>query len=347
MHIYFIGQTGIEGRTAILAQKALREGHRVTVATATPEKHPLSMEGLEMASFSFVRQIKWLYIALSCVYSVILHPNTIHVQGWKAALLLRLLTPFLPHTLVVWTITSIPRLEPLQYAFLKRLMPFLASGFDKICTPSRITQYHLLTRYGVEAFYIPDGYTAPSLPNIRPATFGLRKEQYGVLFAQNEEQATYIAKLYKGLKTKKKLVIFAQYAPTGITAIDLPLFSRGAQSLIRQAGYVISTNPAYTPLLLHAMDTGRNIYAAPYPAHEELLGSTATYFNPNNEESLQYMLKEAVQAPQTISAAQIRAKSLFTWERASHEYMRLYRHSEPQLVPFDSIIPKNSFQRAI
>ncbi len=362
MHIYFIGQKGIspkdtndinEARVEALSQELLAHGHRVTVPCTGNycAQSPMEMRGLrtiQLPSLNPNIAGGWLYIALSCLAVLFTkHVNTIHVHGWKGALLVRPLLVFMPRLQAVWTIPTMPlQLEPLQHSLLKRAVPFIASGFSRICTPSRTTQYQLLARYNLETQYIPDGYTTPSLPDVRPATFGLRKEQYGIVFSATQEELKTIVKAYRKLKTKKKLVVFADKAPTGAMAINLPLLSRGAISLIRQTGFIVSTNPTYAASLLQAMDTGRNIFATTTPLHQELLGRAATYFSIQDPQTLQNALTEATGAPRTYSTATLRSQKLFSWERIAQEYTRLYSPAEPVLVPFDSIIPRQGFKIA-
>ncbi len=310
MHIYFIGQAGI--RTETLTQEAIKNGCAVT-STST----------------SF----------LSCIATLFIKPDTVHLHGMKAAIFLRILLPFMQKTTIVWTISKIPRFSG--------FLPYIAEGFESICTPSRTMQYRLLTQYSLKSEYIPDGYTEPLLPDIRPALFNLRKEQYGVLFSDDINQIKQINALYKGLKTKKKLVIFSKNKYAGITTIDVPSTSRSTQSLIRQAGFVISTDPAYSPLLLQAMDSGRAIIATTDSLHEELLGTTAKYYEENDSTQLQKLLAGAIKKHTLNTSAQTRAKNHFSWEKVGQEYMRAYKHSKTVLVPFDSIIPKNRFQRAV
>lgn len=320
MHIYFIGQAA---RIEVLAQEAVKNGHRVTL-TSTP------------------------YTALSCIYTLFIKSDTIHVHGWKAGIVLRTLTFLLPNTAIIWTISSVPEFShPFLQLIFQRFLPFIAEGFDSICTPSRTVQYRLLTLYNLKSEYIPDGYYTPILTDIRPAVYGLRKEQYGVVFAKDSAELQHIAKTYKDIRTRQKLVLFTNRTHTGFTSIDLPLMSRGAQSLVRQAGFVVAADPTCYDLALQAMDTGRTIIATTDSLHEELFGTTAKYYQENDSTQLQKLLQEALKKKTINTHAQIRAKNHFSWDKTGQEYMRTYRHSKAILVPFDSIVAKNSFPIAI
>lgn len=323
MHIYFIGSSAI--RTEALASEAVKNGHTVTVASEKLHR-----------------------IIFSCIAALSIRPDTIHVHGWKAASMLRLVLSFLPNTVALWTIPSLPSIpNTAGQLIFQRILMYIAGGFDSICTSSRTVQYLLLATYSLKSEYIPDGYNTPVLPDIRPAVFALRKEQYGVAFAQNIAQIKQISAVYKALKSTKKLVIFSKEKHAGLIQLDLPLTSRGAQSLVRQAAFIVSSHPAYSLLLLQAMDAGRTIIATTDSLHEELLGTTAQYYAENDSTQLQKLLKEAIKTRTTNTSAQLRAKNHFSWEKIGQEYMKAYRHSKAVLVPFDSIIPKNSFQRAV
>ncbi len=317
MHIYFIGQA--EARIAALAQEAVQSGHRVTL-TSTP------------------------YTTLSCLYARFINPDTIHVHGWNVGILLRTVAFLLPKTTIICTISELPKFSnPLFRSLFQRFLPFITAGFDSICTTSRTVQYRLLTSYNLKSEYVPDGYVEPILDDIRPAVYGLRKNQYGVVFAKNPEQLQKINRTYKQLKTRQKLVLFTDRTYTGFTSINLPTTSRAAQSLVRQAGFVIAADPSHSPLALQAMDSGRTIIATTDSLHEELFGTTAKYYPDNDWAQLLNLIKIALKPHSVNVQAQIRAKNHFSWNKTAQEYMRIYRHSKATLVPFDSIIRRNSF----
>ncbi len=362
MHIYFIGQRGIsaenikdyaEIRTQALVDEMAKNGHTVTVAT-TPsytKQRKLRSYTVELLHFPSLNPNiagGFIYTILSCIKALSIKPDTIHVQGWTGGMLIRILVPFMPKTALIWTISTFPENPNFFLRFvLRKFLPYIASGFDSICTPSRMVQYRLLTAYSLKSEYIPDGYSLPVLPDIRAALFGLRKEQYGVVITEDIAQLKQIIATYKALKSKKKLVVFTSQKYPGVTSIDLPLLSRGAQSIVRQAGFVISADPSYSPIFLQAMDSGRAIIATTHPLNEELFGTTASYYEKNDSTQLQNLLRKAIQKHSVNIAAQLRAKNHFSWEKIGQEYTRAYRHSKAILVPFDSIIAKNSFQRAV
>jgi hypothetical protein len=362
MHIYFIGQKGIqplrihdsaEVRTDALAHEAIKNGHTVTVACTTSYTkqqllHSSAINLLRFPSLNPNIPGGYLYTALSCIAALRIKPDTIHVQGWRAGIIIRMLLPFMRKSTIIWTISELPSFSTsLFHSLFQRALPFIATRFTTICTPSRTIQYRLLTLYSLKSEYIPDGYSASTLPDLRPALFGLRKEQYGIVISDNSAQLKQISKEYKTLKSKKKLVALSPTKHTGVTALNLPLSSRSVESLIRQAAFIITTNPSYYPLLLQAMDSGRTIIATTNPLHEELFGTTAQYYEINDSIQLQKLLKNTQKKHVNNNSAQIRAKNHFSWNKIGQEYGRAYRHSKAVLVPFDSIIAKNSFQRAV
>ncbi len=308
MHIYFSGKHTAENRIEAL-------------------KHEMLMSGHSIGTF-FTK------------------PDTIHVHGWKAGLALRFVLPFLKNTSTVWTIATLPTISNsvLQWLFQKTL-PQITKKFDSICTPNRTIQYHLLATSSVKSEYIPDGYTMPVLPDIRPATYGLRKEQYVVVLATHSDDIKQIAKIYKTLKTKKKLVLFSNKTYAGYKSINLPMMSRGAQSLVRQAACVISTDPSYNSLALQAMDSGRMIIATTDPLHEELFGTTAKYYVCDDLIQLKTLLQQGILKHPLNTAAKTRAKNHFSWEKIGQEYMRVYKHSKAVLVPFDSVFRVSADER--
>ncbi|HLC49033.1 MAG TPA: hypothetical protein VJI96_01460 [Candidatus Andersenbacteria bacterium] len=319
MHILFLGSKPTDRHLEVLINESVNNGHKVTVIS-----NPIS-----------------------CIFTPFMSIDTIHVHSWKSTIILRLVMPFIKSTTTIWTISNLPEFSNANIQSLfQRFILFIASKFTTICTPSRMVQYRLLALYSVKSEYIPDGYTVPILPDIRPAVFGLRKEQYGIVFAENADQLKQISKTTKSLLLKKKLVLFSDRTYSGFKSINLPLTSRGAQSLVRQAAFIICADPAYSSLALLAMDAGRNVIATTDPLHEELFGTTAQYYQKNDSTQLRYLLQGTLKNRTLNTAAQVRAKNHFQWDKITQEYMRVYRHSPIVLVPFDSIIPRNSFQTA-
>ena len=286
--------------------------------------------------------------------------NTIHVHGWNSALLLTMMRIFAPRSMTrIWTINTIPTIKSgIQKILFMRFLLMVTSSFDQICSPTRTLQYRLLAEYGIRSLYIPDGYTEPILHDIQPREYGLRNNQYGILLSQSLDTIEIIAETYKQTKSRKKLVVFSKNPSVEfkkliknypfITPISLPMASRGAQSLVRTAGFVIMCDSSYSPLLLQAMDANRVIIANTNPLHEEILGTAGFYYQEEDSEHLAYLLQKATKdalLPKYSPA--VRAKHHFTWEKAALEYEHVYIRKQQKLVPFDSLISRNSFQRAL
>lgn len=191
------------------------------------------------------------------------------------------------------------------------------------------------------------GIRRQSLQMYPQKTAGLTKEKYAVALTQNGKEIQRIARAFAAAKTRKKLVVFGTGKSSAkITYVDAPLTSRMANSLVRQAGIIIAANPAHSPLLLQAMDAGRQIIATTNSLHEELLGVTASYYMATDYKQLTVLIKDGFKALVANRPALLRAKHHFTWNKIGQEYERAYKHKKAILVPFDSIVSKASFKIA-
>jgi len=282
-------------------------------------------------------------------------PNTIHVHGWNTAILFVFLQLFAARdTVRIWTIERIPSTNSsFQERIFQYFISMLAPSFSQICVPTRTLQYRLLSLYGIKAFYIPDGYTEPVLQDIQPREYGLRNNQYGMILSQSIDAITHIAQAYSDSQSKKKLVILSRYSSPDIkkltksypfiTPISLPATSRGAQSMVRSAGFVVMCEPAYSPLLLQAMDTNRVVIATTNPLHEEILGTTGFYYQEQDMTHLAQLLQKAAKGvPMPKYSPSTRAKHHFLWEKTGLEYEHFYGRKTTKLVPFDSLIAKRA-----
>ncbi len=341
MHIYFISKG--EVRTAALAKQAVKNGHIVTISVPNTAltNESLDFTGARISKLpSLDPRIPggYFYTLLACLAALITRPDTIVVQDWKAALIMRPLLLFLQKTCAVWVIDEIP----------PRFAARIASGFDQICATSRTVQYRLLTQYSVTSAYIPDGYTVPELTEISLKTIGLKKEKYAVALTQDTKEIQRIARAFAAAKTRKKLVVFGTGKSSAkVSYIDAPLTSRLATSIVRQAGIIIAADPAQSPLILQAMDAGKQIIATTDSLHEELLGVTAKYYASTDYKQLTMLIKDSFKAFLANRPGALRAKHHFTWDKAGQEYERAYRHKKTVLVPFDSIIRKESLKIAL
>lgn len=284
-------------------------------------------------------------------------PNTIHVHGLHSAFLFVLLRFFAPEfTTTIWTVSTLPAIHThLKQALFAVFLRFLTSSFDRICSPTRTLQYELLAIYGIHSLYIPDGYTEPILYDIQPREYGLRNNQYGVILTNSLETISQVSKLYKATKSKKKLVIFCdtpslefkkllkEYA--FLIILPLPPSSRGAQSVVRTAGFVVLDDPTFSPLLLQAMDANRVVIATTSPYIEEILGTAGFYYHTDDTAHLSDLLQKSTKNQLVPKySPSLRAKHHFTWEKTGLEYEHAYMRKTTTYVPFDSLIAKNPFQ---
>ncbi|HSX24795.1 MAG TPA: hypothetical protein VLG69_02430 [Candidatus Andersenbacteria bacterium] len=302
-----------------------------------------------------IEQYGFTKVIIAILGSRITNPNTIHVHSLRSAFLVAILRVAIPQrTTAIWTLDTIPEMSSsLKKTIFRYFISFISSSFNQLCVPTRTLQYRLLADYGIKSLYIPDGYTKPILKDVQPREYGLRINQYGVLFSQSLDAVNQIAEVYKATKSKKKLVIFSrnpspefkklikQYA--FITPISLPFDSRGAQSIVRSAGFLVMCDPLFSPLLLQAMDTNRVVIATTNPLHEEILGTTGFYFHKDDALHLQDLLQKATKDMLLPKySPSIRAKHHFTWEKTGIEYEQLYTRKIAKLVPFDSVLSKSS-----
>ena len=296
---------------------------------------------------------------LAIIGSAATKPNTIHVHTFQGAILLNFLQLFVPNqTTMIWTLSSLPTFSlHLQTILFQVFLQFLTKLFDRIVAPTRTLQYQLLALYGIKSLYMPDGYTKPILSDIQPREYGLRNNQFGVILSNSIDTISSIAKLYKAVKSKKKLVVFCE-SPSKefkkllkdypfITPFILPMTSRGAQSIVRTAGFVIIDDPSFSPLLLQAMDANRVVIATTSPYIEEILGTAGFYYHADDTAHLSDLMQKSVKnelLPKYNPS--LRAMHHFTWEKTGLEYEHAYIRKTIKYVPFDSIISKKAFQTA-
>ncbi|MCE9643301.1 MAG: hypothetical protein K8Q97_03210 [Candidatus Andersenbacteria bacterium] len=285
--------------------------------------------------------------------------NTIHVHTFQGAMLLNFLQFMVPNqTTMTWTLSSLPTFSShFQTKLFQVYLQFLTKLFDRIVAPTRTLQYQLLAIYGIKSLYIPDGYTKPILNDIQPRQYSLRNNQFGVILSNSIDTISSIAKLYKAVKSKKKLVVFCE-SPSKefkkllkdypfVTPFALPMTSRGAQSIVRTAGFVIIDDPSFSPLLLQAMDANRVVIATTSPYIEEILGTAGFYYHIDDTAHLSDLMQKSVKnALIPKYSPSLRATHHFTWEKTGLEYEHVYMRKTIKYVPFDSIISKKAFQTA-
>ncbi len=356
MRILFVGQLGLpllsqreqataETRVASLATALAAKNHRVLVLGTTPYVTGTGMnyhgvEAKRIASLNPEQPGGWFYLLRSVVTAFVFKPSVVHLQGVRAASLARLMRLGNRHATLVWTQDSAIQIP----GFLAR---WIARGLDEITVPTRQVQYQLLTTYGIRATYIPDGYTASTLPTVSSRHFGVRVVKYNVLLADSAVAVSRVAKAYKQAGVRSKLVVLQdatgaykrlakQYRFLQFVG---PVTGRGRHSLIADAGLTIADEAVATQVLLTSMDAGAAIVAANQPLHQELLGTSAVFYSHGQADGLVTALREVTTeagvAGRLARQARKRARTHFTLTRTLSEYLASYQ-AYRQVVSLDS-----------
>jgi len=359
MKIIYIGQLGLpllnekdktspESRVELLARQLARPGRQITVLGTKPyiTNHG-NYHGIKLISLPSLNPTKpggWIYLLLSLITLWRQQPNVIHLQGWRSAALIRLITALSPDSTRLLTVDTLPRTN-------RFIAKYVARQADKWChsitTPTRQTQYWLLQNFGLHTTYIPDGFSATTVPHLPLKHFKLRKNQYHLVFVNSPRALRLLAKSYLKISSRKRLVVCqeptASYSRikkqfSNITFVG-PQQGRALNTLINNAAAVIAADQTDPNRLLTAMNAGRVIVATTDALHQETLGVSALYFKPKDEAGLIHALNTANQlapARRLGRQAQQRAQRHFTIERTTADYISAY-HSYTIPVPLDSV----------
>ncbi len=363
MKILFIGQKGVpahtyndsdEKRVEILAGLLAAAGHEVAVTcSASYAKSRFRTFAGAKLIYPYVRnESGWLQALTGIVSLWRLRPDVIHVHSWPVALLIWL-APFLPKATYLWTISSLPRKSSKSVRYLARRA---AHAFDVITTPSRYVQYGLFHTYGLIARYLPDGYLTSNLAPIPAAHWNLRKGQYVVAFASDNQEAKHLIELHTSSQTKKKMVLVGagpsgKYKPSNRNVkIITDNGERALISLIQHSSAVIVGRSAkHRAFLLCAMAAGKPILAVNAPLHTEALGAAGILVSALQGEDarayLQLLTTHNHTQKQLAAAAQKRARKHFQWKRLLKEYEQLYHYPQALRIPIDSAISRSSLAR--
>ncbi len=356
MNIVFYGNTA-HSRVLRLAQLLSEKRHEVTVFRL--KRRDIAQIGRIGAvhfkygtSFNPERPGGWLYLILTAFSVWRARPDVVHIFGWRAAALSRLLALLVPEATIVWTVDTIP--SSTRYA------RFIARSAQRVCdaisTPTRLVQYQLLTLFDVHSEYVPDGYDVAAIEDVPVSYWGLTRGQYVVTTASTTAAITQVAEAYKAVPTKKKLVAMAgSRIKSGMTkkypflTIIEPLEGRSLYSLLRAAAVVVAANTNNSSeTLLQTMDGARAIVAVNHSLYQELLGTTAQFVASRDTEGLQAVLAELVPSIQKQRTwgrqAQKRARTHFQWNGLLDEYLSMYHYPLVRRVPVDSVIAKPQFR---
>lgn len=358
MHILFFGQKGFpklserenastEARVADVSAAFAEAGHQVTVFGTKPYlTAPRQRQGLitlhRLSSLDPRRPGGWFYLLAGVRAARRLQPGVIHVHGWQAAVLARLLPQRI--ATLIWTIDRLPK-RSLSRWFVR----FVAHPFTDVTVPTRKLQYQLLVAYGLRARYIPDGYTVGTTPLLALSAWRLRAESYSVVLAHSPQALRRAALAYKQTGSRQKLVVLQEaqgaYKRIGSQFKHLrfvgALSGRARRSLIAGARSVILADGGSSPtVVLEAMDAARAIVAVNHPLYQELLGVTAQFVGVKDEagfgEALTSVVKDLAAARSWGRKARTRARRHFTQERIMTEYLSAYA-SVLRMVPVDSV----------
>lgn len=361
MKIWFIGQLGIPeyglqntvsgSRIEALSVRLAEQGHEVFVACVKGliPGFLSQFKGINLVHISCLNPLKpggWLYTILSILKASKSQPDIVHVHGWKAGSLIRLAALLSPETTYIWTIEGIPSSR------LARFVAWQAKGvFDAVTAPSRQMQYLLLHLYNLRTVYVPDGYSELELEDIPVKTWGLRRGQYTILFAEHSQDVEWIGSIYEKVITRKKLIVIC---PKSLNTKALTkkypfllflddLGERSIYSLVSQSAALIVSDPYMSSnYLLHGMDAMTPILSISHPHFEEILGTTATIVKRGNldiDNELTSVVKFASNVNLQTRKASSRARSHFSWSRVLAEYLSLYRLPYSKSVPMDSAQP--------
>lgn len=351
MHIFFIGQRGIsllsapgentrEKRVEAIAQELIAAGHAVTVSAKksfTPRNFK-RFNGVEL--FHCASNLRLLFFIWRH------KPEVVHVQGWEAGKLLRWASFVSPASTFVWTVDTV---SPLRDRVTRRLFKRVTKRGITITATTRQLQYYLRLNYNLATQYVPDGYTAPVMPDVSLKKYGVRSQQYCVTTATTIPELRWVARGYKNTGNRKPLVTFLDITPEFKRLVKrYPFVTTAGQaservltSLIRHAAVVIFAGTATNiETVLHAMDSERAIIATTDPLYEETLGVTAQFVKAGDEDGMTAALKKVItrRANQQVwgELAGRRAVNHFTWERIVIDYRSLYRVVQKQAIPIDS-----------
>jgi len=358
MDIIFYGHT--QGQRVMRLAQLLGDS-RHSVAVLRPKQRDFAqirrignVQLLYGSSFNPEKPGGWMYLFLAMFKIWRRQPEVVHMFGWRAAALSRLLMLFVPETTIVWTVDTIPFSRMFTARWIARSAQRVC---DAISTPTRQVQYQLLTQFGVRAGYIPDGYDEPQLADVPAKYWGLGKGQYVVTTAARVAAIAHVAECYRQVDTKKKLVVMIKSSAAverlkrkyRFLKVIEPLEGRSLHSLLRNAAVVVATerDDSYIALL-QAMDGGGAIIAVNHPLHQELLGTAAQFVSARDVEGLRDMLSSLVPSVSKQKLwgekARKRAKTHFEWQGLLDEYVSLYHYPLVRLVPVDSVMRKPQFR---
>jgi len=368
MKIFFTGQKGFpakdisdldESRVQALAASLYQAGHKVLISSIRGYSRPTATRfaGIEVISRASLNPEKpggWLPLAADLWFAWRRQPDVIHVHGWKAAVLLPLLSLVClvcPRSQKILTLSSLPETPVLISKVLSNVS---SRHVTAITVPNRRLQYELLNYFGLRAIYIPDGFSAPRTTVTPAKHWGLRPGQYCLAVSNSPAELHWIADAYIRSNTRKKLVIAAGWdnAATFKLSKKYPQvhvincgYGRAFRSLANQAAaIIIGEHNDGNSLLLQSMNANKPVVAVTSSINQETLGTTAPFVAAKDKKSLTELLSTALSQKSKVNnagrKAGIRARNHFRWDRITEEYLQLYCHHQAIVTPVDSVMAR-------
>ncbi|MBN2390470.1 MAG: DUF1972 domain-containing protein [Anaerolineae bacterium] len=225
---------------------------------------------------------------------------------------------------------------------------FLATKLPTVyITDSQIVQGYYQDRFSSSPPYIPYGSEVDLLPPGEILSkFGLEPRRY-LLFVGRlvpENCAHHLVEAFRNLDTDLKCVIVgdAAYAEEYITTLKSGaqndpriiftgyVFGKGYQELGSNAYMFVETSGVggTHPALVEAMAFGNCVITHNTPENLETIGEAGfAYEGKQGAESLRVVLEKLLKTPQQVEhyrrEAQLRARTVYSWEKVTDAYERL------------------------
>jgi len=345
--------SGFETCAEELGWRLVKRGHQVTVYCRTHHvKYPGDFyRGIRLIKLPTIRN-KYLDTIVHTFLST-LHACT---QGYDVALYFIVgnspLT-FIPRLVGQKTVLNVNGLDWKREKWppwAKRYIlfaEFLATKLpNEIITDSRVIQRYYRQRYGRDSVYIPYGSELEPVPPGRTLRrFGLEPRRY-VLFVGRlvpENCAHHLVEAFKGLHTDFKCVIVGDtpYAQDYIASLKSVtdsrviftgyLFGEGYRELLTNAYLFVETSGVggTHPALVEAMALGNCVVVNDTEENLETIGEAGfSYEGERGGLGLRPVLQRLLEDPQVVKAYRVkaaqRARLLYSWEKVTDEYERLF-----------------------
>lgn len=356
--------SGFETCVEQLGQRLVERGHEVTVYCRT---HHIDYEG---DYYKGMRLIKLPTIANkyldTLVHSFI---SSLHALPQRYDIALYFIAGNSPVTWIprlsgARTILNVDGLDWKREkwpALAKRYIQFaeyLATKLPNVyLTDSTVVQEYYHKRYGSTPPYIPYGSEVDCPPpGQQLEKFGLERDGY-ILFVGRlvpENCAHHLVEAFQGLETDLKCVIVgdAAYADDYIATLKQAgeadprviftgyVFGEGYHELGANARIFVETSGVggTHPALVEAMAHGSCVIANNTPENLETIGNAGlSYDGVEGSKALREVLQKLLEDNETVErlkrAARQRASTVYTWERVTDDYERLFFELLEQPLP--------------